>query len=152
MNSALDTQVGGNHYKDMPIQPMEYSMANGLDACQHTIIKYVTRFRQKGGIQDLEKARHTLDMLIEFERRHEGAEKAQAAFEHGRTVTRGKCLAPESAELCSECKAAGISCPFIPTRPANDNAPAFRGPLHADGTTWCCGTPNPSYCQGCPRV
>lgn len=66
--SALDTQVGGNHYKKLKIQPMEYSMANGLDACQHTIIKYVTRFRDKGGIADLEKAKHTIDMLIEFER------------------------------------------------------------------------------------
>lgn len=67
--NALETQVGGSHYKDMAIQPMEYSMANGLDACQHTVIKYVTRFRKKGGIQDLEKARHVLDMLIEFERK-----------------------------------------------------------------------------------
>lgn len=65
--SALDTQVGGDHYKSMPIQPMQYSMKNGLDACQHTIIKYVTRFREKGGIQDLEKAKHVIDMLIEFE-------------------------------------------------------------------------------------
>lgn len=64
---ALDTQVGGDHYKSMPIQPMEFSMANQLDACQHTIIKYVTRFRQKNGIQDLEKAKHVIDMLIEFE-------------------------------------------------------------------------------------
>lgn len=66
--TALESQVGGSHYKDMAIQPMTYSMANGLDPCQHTIIKYVSRFRQKGGIQDLEKARHTLDLLIEFER------------------------------------------------------------------------------------
>ena len=65
--SALDSQVGGTHYKKLKIQPMEYSMANGLDACQHTIIKYVTRFRDKGGIADLQKAKHTLDMLIEFE-------------------------------------------------------------------------------------
>lgn len=67
--SALATQVGGNHYKDMAIQPMEYSMANKLDACQHTAIKYITRFREKGGIQDLEKAKHVIDMLIEFETR-----------------------------------------------------------------------------------
>lgn len=65
--SALDVQVGGGHYKGMKIQPMEYSMANGLDACQHTAIKYISRFRQKGGIQDLEKAKHCIDMLIEFE-------------------------------------------------------------------------------------
>ena len=65
--SALDTQIGGGHYKSMAIQPMEFSMANGLDACQHTIIKYVARFRDKGGIEDLKKAIHTIEMLIEFE-------------------------------------------------------------------------------------
>lgn len=65
--SALDTQIGGDHYKSMAIQPMEFSMANKLDACQHTAIKYITRFREKGGIQDLEKAKHVIDMLIEFE-------------------------------------------------------------------------------------
>jgi len=68
-SNPLAHQVGGDHYKRLKIQPMEYSMANGLDACQHTIIKYVTRFRDKGGLADLEKARHTLDMLVEFERR-----------------------------------------------------------------------------------
>ena len=65
--SAFDTQVGGSHYKDMAIQPMEFSMANSMDACQHTIIKYVSRFRDKGGVQDLVKAKHVIDMLIEFE-------------------------------------------------------------------------------------
>ena len=67
--SALDTQIGGGHYKGMAIQPMEYSMKNGLDACQHTAIKYISRFRNKGGIQDLEKAKHCIDMLIEFEKK-----------------------------------------------------------------------------------
>lgn len=66
-HKALDVQVGGDHYKKLKIQPMEYSMANGLDACQHTVVKYVTRFRDKGGIADLEKAKHTIDLLIEFE-------------------------------------------------------------------------------------
>lgn len=67
MQDSLKTQVNGTHYTKLKIQPMEYSMANGLDACQHTIIKYVTRFRDKNGLEDLKKARHTLDMLIEFE-------------------------------------------------------------------------------------
>ena len=66
--SATNTQVGGNHYTKLAIQPMRYSMENGLDALQHTVIKYVTRFRDKNGIEDLEKAKHCLDMLIEFER------------------------------------------------------------------------------------
>ena len=65
---ATDTQVGGDHYTKLAIQPMQYSMANGLDALQHTIIKYVTRFRDKNGIEDLEKAKHCIDMLIESER------------------------------------------------------------------------------------
>jgi hypothetical protein len=63
----LNTQVGGDHYSKLKIQPMEYSMANKLDPCQHTIIKYVTRFRDKGGTNDLLKARHVIDMLIAFE-------------------------------------------------------------------------------------
>jgi Protein of unknwon function (DUF3310) len=64
---ASETQVGGEHYTSLPIQPMTYSMANNLDACQHTIVKYVTRFREKGGKLDLEKAKHTIDLLIEHE-------------------------------------------------------------------------------------
>ena len=66
-NDALSEQVGGDHYSKLAIQPMEYSMRNGLDACQHSIIKYVTRFRDKGGIEDLRKARHCIDLLIKFE-------------------------------------------------------------------------------------
>lgn len=61
------TQIGGNHYTKLKIQPMQYSMANGLDALQHTVIKYVTRFRDKAGIVDLQKARQTLDLLIAYE-------------------------------------------------------------------------------------
>lgn len=74
--SALQVQVGGDHYKSMPIQPMEFSMANNMDACQHTIIKYVARFRDKGGLQDLEKAKHVIDMLIEFESKAQKAAQA----------------------------------------------------------------------------
>lgn len=65
--SALDNQVGGSHYSKMAIQPMEFSMLNGLDPCQHTIIKYVSRFRDKNGIEDLKKAIHTIELLIELE-------------------------------------------------------------------------------------
>jgi hypothetical protein len=58
-----DTQVGGNHYTKMKIQPMEFSMANGLNAIQHTVIKYVTRVDLKGnGDEDIDKAIHTLQL------------------------------------------------------------------------------------------
>lgn len=66
-SKASQRQEGGNHYTKLKIQPMQYSMANGLDACQHTVVKYVTRFRDKGGIADLRKAIHTLELLIEHE-------------------------------------------------------------------------------------
>ena len=65
--NPYERQVDGDHYQKLAIQPMQYSLLNGLDACQHTVIKYVTRFRDKGGIKDLEKAKHCIDMLIEFE-------------------------------------------------------------------------------------
>lgn len=65
--SALGTQVGGGHYKDMPIQPIEYIHKNGLGFCEGAVVKYVSRWRSKGGVEDLKKARHFLDMLIEME-------------------------------------------------------------------------------------
>jgi hypothetical protein len=63
----MSTQIGGSHYKDMAIQPLEYSMANGLNACEHSVVKYVSRHRSKNGRQDLEKAIDMLHKLIAFE-------------------------------------------------------------------------------------
>lgn len=68
--SALDTQVGGDHYKTKAIQPVEYIHANGLGFCEGNVIKYVTRWRDKNGVKDLEKARHYLDILIQLESRN----------------------------------------------------------------------------------
>ena len=65
--SSLDIQVGGSHYKDCPIQPIEYIFANKISFIEGSIIKYVTRWRKKNGIADLEKAKHLLDILIELE-------------------------------------------------------------------------------------
>lgn len=62
-----EIQVGGNHYKDLKIQPIEYIHANGLDYFEGNVIKYITRHRKKNGKQDLEKAKHYIDLLIELE-------------------------------------------------------------------------------------
>lgn len=70
--SAKDTQVGGNHYSKLAIQPYEYTLANGLGGLEHTIIKYVTRWKDKNGVEDLKKARHTLDFLIEYTEKQNG--------------------------------------------------------------------------------
>lgn len=64
---AKETQVGGNHYKDLKIQPIEYIHANGLDYFEGNVIKYITRHRKKNGKQDLEKAKHYIELLIELE-------------------------------------------------------------------------------------
>jgi hypothetical protein len=65
--SALYTQEGGDHYKLMKIQPVEYILANNIGFAEGSIIKYVSRWKNKNGIQDLKKARHFLDILIEQE-------------------------------------------------------------------------------------
>lgn len=65
--SALNTQCGGDHYKDRAIQPIEYIHANGLPFIEGSIVKYITRWRDKGGVQDLEKIKHYVDLLIELE-------------------------------------------------------------------------------------
>jgi len=68
--SAFNSQVGGGHYKDMKVQPVEYIHGNGIGYCEGHVIKYVSRWRRKGGIEDLKKAKHFLDLLIEYEEKH----------------------------------------------------------------------------------
>lgn len=70
--TALDVQVGGGHYKDLAIQPVEYSMKNNLNYCQANIVKYATRYKDKNGVEDLKKIKHYVDLIIELE--YEGKE------------------------------------------------------------------------------
>ena len=72
--SALQTQEGGSHYKNLRIQPVEYIHANNIPFIEGSVIKYVTRWRNKNGIADLRKAKHFLELLIELEN---ATEKAQ---------------------------------------------------------------------------
>jgi hypothetical protein len=65
--SKLGLQVGGDHYKILKIQPIEYIMENKLNYCEGNVIKYVSRHRNKGGLADLQKAKHYIDLLIEDE-------------------------------------------------------------------------------------
>ena len=68
--SPLTHQVAGSHYKNLKIQPIEYIHANGIPFAEGCVIKYVTRWRDKGGIGDLEKAKHFIELLIELETRN----------------------------------------------------------------------------------
>jgi hypothetical protein len=60
-----EKQIGGNHYKSMAIQPYEYITANGIGWLEGNAIKYISRYKQKGGRRDIEKAIHYLELLLE---------------------------------------------------------------------------------------
>ena len=63
--SALDKQEGGNHYKNYEIQPIEFIMANNIPYPEANVIKYVCRHKSKNGVQDLRKAIHYIELIIE---------------------------------------------------------------------------------------
>ena len=67
MQPASKTQVGGDHYKNMVIQPVEFIHRNKIGYIEGSVIKYVCRHRSKNGRQDLENAKHFIDLLIEQE-------------------------------------------------------------------------------------
>ena len=57
-------QIGGNHYDKMKIQPITFIVDNEIPFIEGNIIKYVCRWKDKGGVEDLKKAKHYLDILI----------------------------------------------------------------------------------------
>ena len=67
VTSKLHKQVGGNHYSKRAIQPIDFITANGLGFCEGNAIKYICRHKDKNGSEDLLKAIHYLEMLLEQE-------------------------------------------------------------------------------------
>jgi hypothetical protein len=65
--NPLDVQIGGQHYKDLKIQPVEYMHANNMGYIEGAIVKYISRYKNKGGIEDLKKIKHFVDLLIKLE-------------------------------------------------------------------------------------
>ena len=72
--SAKDVQIGGGHYKKYKIQPTEFIHKNSIPFIEGNIVKYVIRHRDKNGIQDLLKAKHYIELLIELDY-HESKEE-----------------------------------------------------------------------------
>jgi hypothetical protein len=66
--NALNTQIGGDHYKKLKIQPIEFIHANNIPFIEGNIIKYIVRWRDKNGVKDLEKVKHYVDLLISLEK------------------------------------------------------------------------------------
>jgi hypothetical protein len=67
ITKASEKQVDGNHYSKLKIQPMKYALENNLNYAQANAIKYITRYKDKNGIEDLKKAIHCIELLIEHE-------------------------------------------------------------------------------------
>lgn len=67
VNSPLDMQTGGDHYKKLKVQPVFYNWANKIPFIEGCCIKYLTRWRDKGGVEDLRKSMHLHELLIYFE-------------------------------------------------------------------------------------
>jgi hypothetical protein len=65
--NALEKQIAGTHYKSLPIQPVEYCQKNQLGFCEASVVKYVTRHKDKAGREDILKAIHFLELLLEIE-------------------------------------------------------------------------------------
>lgn len=60
-------QIGGDHYKNFPIQPAEFSERNSLSFLEGCVVKRIARWRRGGkGLEDLQKARHEIDLLIQL--------------------------------------------------------------------------------------
>ena len=64
---ALDEQEGGDHYKDLAIQPVEFITANKLTFLEGCVVKRVCRHRSKNGAEDIRKAIHELNLILELE-------------------------------------------------------------------------------------
>lgn len=92
MTSALDIQVGGSHYKKNAIQPIQYTTANCMGPSEMNIIKYITRYKDKNGLEDLRKIRHYVDLHLET------VASEPAVFRELRSWIATKDLFPISAE------------------------------------------------------
>ncbi len=79
--NPLITQEGGGHYKDRGIQPLEYTMKNNLSFCEGNVVKYISRYKSKNGVEDLAKVIHYV-LLASYE----------VYGEQGSTELKGKVL------------------------------------------------------------
>lgn len=66
-SGALEFQAGGDHYKSMPIQPVEFIHRNGIDFLSGNVIKYAARHKSKNGASDIRKAIHYCQLILELE-------------------------------------------------------------------------------------
>lgn len=88
--AATERQVGGDHYKSLKIQPIEYIDANNLPYLEGNVIKYVTRHASKNGVQDIDKAIHYLELIKQMRYSDEGVMSAAEAVNAYAKALRGE--------------------------------------------------------------
>ena len=106
--SALEHQEGGTHYAKLKIQPIEYIHANGIGFAEGSVIKYVTRWRDKNGIADLKKARHFIDLLIELEEKNHILDATKKVWTHDKELPSSGIYADESGYTEQDMQAASL--------------------------------------------
>jgi hypothetical protein len=92
--NPITQEIGGSHYKGFAIEPIQFILANGLGFCEGNVVKYICRYKRKNGVEDLKKARHYIDFLIEREEHPE-------TFE-GRTLSNGGRTLPDPSPTAPE--------------------------------------------------
>jgi hypothetical protein len=122
--SVLNTQYGGEHYKGKAIQPIEYAHANNLSFFQGNVVKYVTRYKDKKGAEDIEKAVHYLQMILEFEygvktsfKKEEDISEQECVDYHQKlwkegTIQPQSQVKQEKPEQCDTCKDGLLPWPY----------------------------------------
>lgn len=66
VSKKVINNTGGNHYQSCAIEPIEYILKNNLGFCEGNVVKYISRYKHKNGIEDLKKARDYVDLLIKL--------------------------------------------------------------------------------------
>ena len=100
--SVYKKQIGGSHYRNMKIQPSKFINDNKLLFAEGNAIKYICRHKHKGEIQDLEKAKHYIDMIIERDYGEQGL-----PLPYGFTLNKNPDMTPMTEE--EEYRNAGIT-------------------------------------------
>jgi len=126
---AIDVQVGGDHYKKMKIQPIEYIHANSIPFPEGCVIKYVSRWREKGGVKDLEKAKHFIELLIELETKEKLTNMSQSKNEFAGNGVAGNRLGVWF-ETGKWYEWRGGDCPLGPMQPVKVRTTPFPAAIH----------------------
>lgn len=90
MTKANDTQVGGGHYKGVIVEHWDFVLMHAIPYMEAQVIKYMMRWRKKNGLEDLRKARHFIDKLIEWELSHNELDETNTYMNPDSGVPRGQ--------------------------------------------------------------